>query len=59
MNKCSSDNTIVIEGIPEGVDEEHLKFYLENVTRLEEGDDFTLEHKGTNALMVLQGDATG
>ena len=59
VEKRSPDTTIVIEGIPEGVDEEHLKFYLEKVTKLEEGDEFTLEHKGTIALMVLQGEAAG
>ena len=58
VEKCSPDTTIVIEGIPEGVDEEHLKFYLEKVTKLEE-DDFTVECKEANALMVLQGEAAG
>ena len=59
VEKCSPDTTIVIEDIPEGVDEDYLKFYLEKVTRLEEGDKFILEQKGTKALMVLQGEAAG
>ena len=59
VEKCSPDTTIVIEDIPEGVDEDNLKFYLERVTRLEEGDEFILDHKGTKALMVLQGEAAG
>lgn len=58
VEKCSQDNTILIENIPEGIAEEYLRLYLECVTPLVE-DDFTLEHKGTMALMVLQGDATG
>ena len=59
VEKCSPDTTIVIEGIPEEVDEGYLKLYLERVTRLEEGDEFILEQKGTKALMVLQGEAAG
>ena len=59
VEKCSPDTTIVIEDIPERVDEDYLKFYLEKVTRLEEGDEFTVECKGTIALMVLQGEAAG
>ena len=56
MENCSPNNTIVIEDVPEGIDEGHLGFYLEMVTGLEEDDEFTVKHKETKALMVLQGD---
>ena len=58
MEKCNQDNTILIEKIPNGITNNYLKLYLKSVTGLKEGD-FTLEYKGTMALMVLQGDATG
>lgn len=56
MEKCTPNNTIVIEGIPDGINEEYLCMYLEKATRLDE-DEFSVEHKGTKALMVLQEDA--
>jgi len=59
MEKCCPDTTIVIEGIPKDVNEEHLKFYLEKVTRLEEGEEFVVYHKETIAVMVLLGEAAG
>lgn len=55
VEKCTPANTIVIEDVPEGIDEEHLGMYLEKVTKLDD-DEFTVKHKGTKALMVLQGD---
>ena len=58
MKKCNQDNTILIEKIPNGITNNYLKLYLESATGLKEGD-FILKHKGTMALMVLQGDATG
>lgn len=58
VEKCSPDTTIVIEDIPEGVDEYLLKMYLERVTKMEE-DEFTLDQKETKAVMVLQGEAAG
>ena len=58
VDRCSPDTTIVIEDIPEGVDEDHLKVYLERVTKMEE-DEFTLDQKETKAVMVLQGKAAG
>ena len=59
VEKCCPDTTIVIEGIPKDVNEEHLKFYLENVTKFDEGEEFALYHKETVAVMVLLGEATG
>ena len=59
VEKCCPDTTIVIEGIPKDVNEEYLKLYLENVTRLEEGEGFALYHKETVAVMVLLGKAAG
>ena len=59
VEKCCPDTTIVIEGIPNDVNEEHLKFYLEKVTRLEEGEEFALYHKETVAVMVLLGETAG
>ena len=58
VEKCCPDTTIVIEGIPKDVDEEHLKLYLENVAKLE-GEEFALYHKETVAVMVLLGAAAG
>lgn len=51
-------NTILLEDIPEGTNEEHLKLYLESVTKLDD-DKFTLEHKGAKALMVLKEEVAG
>ena len=59
VETCSPDTTIVIEGIPEDVDEDHLKFYLDKVTGLDEGEEFALYHKETVAVMVLLGEAVG
>ena len=56
VENCTPDNTIVIEDVPEGIDKEHLVMYLEKATKLEENEEFTVKHKGTKALMVLQGD---
>ena len=55
VEDCTPENTIVIEDVPEGIDEDHLAMYLEKVTKLDE-DEFTVKYKGTKALMVLQGD---
>lgn len=58
VEKYTPDNTIVIEDIPEGVNLKSPKCQFNEVTELEE-DDFTLEHKGSKALMVLLGEAAG
>ena len=58
VEKCRPDTTIVIEGIPENVNEGHLKLYLEKVTRLEE-EEFALHQKETTAVMVLLGETAG
>ena len=56
--ECIKGNTILLVDIPEGVTEELLKSYLSIVTKLELAD-FSLEHKGTTALMVLHSYAAG
>lgn len=58
VEKCRPDTTIVIEGIPENVNEGHLKLYLEKVTGLDE-EEFALHQKETKAVMVLMGEAAG
>ena len=58
VEKCRPDTTIVLEGIPKNANEEHLKIYLEYVTRLE-GEEFALYQKEIVAVMVLLGEAAG
>ena len=53
MRECNPSNTIVLGNIPNGIGDEHLLLYIENITGLEENE-YKLHFQGREeALLIL------